>query len=188
MKSIKKQCPYCFNTVRCNSSGIPYDNECHFCKAQVKDQKGNVFLTENYNRSPLLRTHAVIDLQDAQKPVPELRKYHTLELMILLNYVRAERARIYSLWETFLKVKESSDIPGEFAKVLPQEIKKVQSDYFKWKSHMNVLENLLLERLGYIPERIDMEFIMNQLELMKSSSKDDPEIEKVLNSLTAIYC
>lgn len=109
-------------------------------------------------------------------------RYSTFELLSLLKYARAERINIYKLMNTFYNARKQQNI---------EEYKESEEysgkEYEKITRKMFVLENLIRQRLGYVPQRItdaylgkylaEMEKDKRQPMIIRQQRRDDIKIK-----------
>lgn len=100
------------------------------------------------------------------KTTPELMEYSTFELLHLLKYARSERADIYKLMDTFYKARTQLEI-----KDYKEEEEYSRKEYERITRKMFVVENLLRQRLGYVPSRITNDYLGQFLEDMKKGKQ-----------------
>jgi hypothetical protein len=95
-----------------------------------------------------------------------------VELLFLLRFARAERSSIYGQRQLFiLAIKEGV---GEFRKGEQYTFK----EYEYWTRKCFVIENLIRERLGYIPKKLTEAYIQNLADRMFDSAKKDMRIKE----------
>src|SRR5699024_5310127 len=90
--------------------------------------------------------------EEAYQTQPELSKYHTYDLLLLLSYLREQRSTAY---KTMQRVRKA-----------PNEVKTSRNDYDKLNEYgqefdreatarKNIIEQILIDRMGYYPKRVD---------------------------------
>lgn len=83
---------------------------------------------------------------------PELAQMHTYDLMRLLSYIRADRANMYKTMQIVRKA------PDEAKKSITgyEELKEDGINlYREATARQKVVEQLLIDRIGYYPQRVD---------------------------------
>lgn len=90
--------------------------------------------------------------EDSHLPQPELKRFHTLDLCLLMRFLRKERSDAYRLMQTVRKAPESVSVPAD-------SIAFAEQLYRESTARMKVIENILIDRLGYKPKRIDDKMI-----------------------------
>lgn len=127
-------CPYC--EVDSNQT-----EDCSFCGAD---------LTKNRPK----RRGELSEL-DANLPQPVLTTYHTLDLLVLLRFLRQERSKSYKRSHTLRKTVESLEID-----LGTDALKEAHKDYESLTRRQRVIENILIDRLGYLPRQITDKLII----------------------------
>jgi hypothetical protein len=156
-------CPYCGSKVE--SFGKKFS--CLFCELIV-DEKD---VQQNGKRKNFLPASQPA-YEDLQRSTPELMRMNIVELLFLLRFARAERSSIYGQRQLFiLAIKEGV---GEFRKGEQYTFK----EYEYWTRKCFVIENLIRERLGYIPKKLTEAYIQNLADRMFDSAKKDMRIKE----------
>ena len=151
-------CPYC-------GSKLEQIEEKYYCDFCVMTLTADL-VQRNHERISVRVRDYVLDVY-LDKTTPEIMRYSTFELLNLLKYARAERANIYKLMNTFYTAR----IEQKTNKFMEEE-KYSREEYVKMTRKMFVVENLLRERLGYVPSRITNDFLNQFLENMKTDKKN----------------
>lgn len=107
---------------------------CDFCKANLTSSRPKI----DDNLSEL----------DADRTQPELMKMHTFDLMRILSYIREKRSSWYRIMQNVRKA------PSE-AKIDDSDIEFATNEYKRLTAHQRVIEQLLIDRMGYYPQRVD---------------------------------
>lgn len=132
-----KTCPYCASEL-IKEEKLYY---CDFCF-----MKG-ITPAEDGERKSRYRSKFSIDHEDVNKTTPELMLYHTFDLLRLLKFLRDERRAYYHNIMTFRKAGLET---AEF-----KEIEKETGDqYERLTKKCWIVENLLKDRVGYIPSKV----------------------------------
>ncbi|WP_286181139.1 hypothetical protein [Bacillus sp. ISL-37] len=87
-------------------------------------------------------------LKQCELPFKELILFHTYDLLILLRLVREERTITYKLMRSVQKAPEGIVVDSDTLAFAEQE-------YRRYTARMRVLEGILIDRMGYKPERVD---------------------------------
>ncbi|MED4587643.1 hypothetical protein P9304_02755 [Priestia flexa] len=111
-------------------------------------------LKENGERLHIKKLTYEVDPSHLNKTTPELMVLSTIELLHLLTLARSERSQNYSLMNSSWKAQEVSE--DEMFKKLESAAGK---EYQKATKKVFVLENLVGQRLGYVPKRINRQFM-----------------------------
>lgn len=120
-------CPYC--KTENNSSQIC----CTFCKAVLTTPRRKVKHFVAFN---------------GFKTYSELNTYHTYDLLKLLKDVRKERSNAFQLLYSTLKLSNNIEIPADMKSLS-------EDDYKDFTAYMYLIEEILIDRIGYKPKRID---------------------------------
>lgn len=111
---------------------------CDFCKADLTLARPKI--------NPFL------DELDALRTQPELQQLHTYDLMRLLSHIRAERTFRYKYMQNVRKAPET-------AKMDVKDYDSLKdfwiSEYQELTARKNIIEQILIDRMGYFPKRID---------------------------------
>ncbi|MFC5714376.1 hypothetical protein ACFPU1_16645 [Thalassorhabdus alkalitolerans] len=133
---MKDTCPYC-------GSRLDQNFYCEFCVMTIPKEKVQ---TDHQREKVLVRDF--VFREDAEKTTPELKNMTSFELMMLLKLIRKERATAYKLMTHFYRARKTGN--PEY-----QDQEEDQgTDYQYWTKKMFVVENLLRERMVYIPQRL----------------------------------
>ena len=121
------QCSYC-KTENQNS-----EIRCTFCEAELTKQR------------PILKPFISFD---GFKTYKELNSFHTYDLLKLLKEVRKQRSDAFNSLRMALKLSNNIEVPSEFKNI-------TEDDYKRFTAYMNLIEEILIDRIGYKPKRID---------------------------------
>ncbi|AVI31032.1 hypothetical protein MF621_004211 (plasmid) [Bacillus velezensis] len=154
-----KTCPYCGSLVAKEEQAHYY--ECDFCMIQI-----NVTEEDGSRRTIPFRETA--DEEDIFKTTPELMTFHTYELLCLLKLIRQKRSLKYNE----LYKKAATDNTGS---------QESRGDYQFLTKKMNIVENLLLQRLGYIPDMLSDSFLTKYLDKIKNGKKTNQKMKIYTN-------
>ena len=128
---------------------------CSYCQTEQEQKKVCSFCGADLNKTrPKIRQ--TLSEDEAYRPQPILETYHTLDLMILLRFLREQRTDNYKLMQTVRKAPEAAQIPTD-------TIAFAEKQYREHTSRAKVIEQILIDRLGYKPKRID-DKLLNALE------------------------
>ncbi|GAB0171945.1 TFIIB-type zinc ribbon-containing protein [Lysinibacillus sp. CTST325] len=150
-------CPYCGSVLK--PEGEKY--YCDFCIMILPADR----VQRNHERVSVRVRDFALDVY-LDKTTPELMRYSTYELLSLLKYARAERTNIYKLMNTFYNARKQQGI---------EEYKESEEysgkEYEKITRKMFVLENLIRQRLGYVPHRITDVYLGKYLAAMEKDKR-----------------
>lgn len=77
-----------------------------------------------------------------------------MDLLLILKITREERSWVYTTLKNVLKAQGEVNVP--------QELKNdSEGDYVRFTAYVNQLQEILIDRLGYYPKRIDRKFLEN---------------------------
>ncbi|MDE8676564.1 hypothetical protein [Priestia aryabhattai] len=131
-------CSYCGTEV--------LEDSCSFCGA-----------TLNIKR-PKLKEFVV--LEDVEKPFNELVCFHTYDLLVLLRLVRKERTKAYDLMLTLKKAGKSPQVDQAM-------VNYSEEQYGLYTKRMKVIEGILIDRMGYKPQRVDDKLLAKLAERLR---------------------
>ncbi|WP_085520915.1 hypothetical protein [Tuberibacillus sp. Marseille-P3662] len=162
-----KTCCYCGSDVH------PYSKHyyCHFCEMIIDSSD----VQENGNRKDFLPKTQPSNI-DVEKSTPELMTYTTIELLFMLKIARKERSETYHNRHIFIQAMKSE--ASRF-----QDGERYTYDLYEyWTRKCFVLENLVRERIGYIPFKLTESYIQNLAARMEQSTKKRMTIKKGKNT------
>lgn len=122
---------------------------CSYCKTETEstdtcDSCGADLQSKRPKMDPYLDDSAVNYNQ------PQLRELHTYDLLRLLSHIRDERSKTYRTMQTVRKAPVGARSDGY------EEINEYgQQAYRELTAKKNVIEQILVDRMGYYPERVD---------------------------------
>lgn len=121
---------------------------CTYCKTENKESEIRCTFCEADLTFSRPKTMRFVELSDAYKPYPVLNSYHTFDLLQLLRLVRRSRTDAYNSLRITLKASNEMEVP--------EELKNASEDEYKRSTaYMNIIEQILIDRIGYKPQRID---------------------------------
>lgn len=147
-------CPYCA-TELAEQNGNAY---CDFCDISFGPKSEWGMWAKDGIRVPGKQMKEFITAEHAEKSVKELVKYHTYDLLVCLRLAREERTKAYDLLKTFNKAIDQGGV--EFTEDAAAQGKV----YEYWTKRCWVLENILMDRMGYFPERITDDMLLKMQE------------------------
>lgn len=102
--------------------------------------------------APLHQKHPerseMVYIEMCHLPFNKLAALHTYDLLVLLRLVRKERSQNYDLMRSAQKLSNSPSIDQEM-------LNYTEEQYKLYTKRMKVIEGILIDRMGYKPERID---------------------------------
>ncbi|MED1205608.1 hypothetical protein [Heyndrickxia acidicola] len=156
-----KTCPYCGSGVS-EKAGVAY---CGFCS-----MKGFQPVEEGQRQSRYEKKK-IIDHDDIKKSTPELMTYHTVDLLKLLKLLREERRAFFS--QLSMIKKGASQLP----EYKPLEV-QTGNDYENLTRKTWIVENILNDRIGYIPNKITDQLLLTISNRMENDRNRKPMIIK----------
>lgn len=121
---------------------------CSYCKTPNEEDETRCIFCQADLTSSRPTTMRFVELSDAYKTYDVLNSYHTFDLLQLLRLVRRSRTDAYNSLRITLKASNEMEVP--------QELKKATEDEYKRSTaYMNLIEEILIDRIGYKPQRID---------------------------------
>jgi hypothetical protein len=139
-----KTCPYC--GIELKEMITPTLYRCHFCEMAV-------IPSEEGKRDPKIIRRANLNMEDMYKAPGQLINYHTYDLLIILKSLREERRSAFEQLQLFKEVDDAA-----FAENYEDVTRRV------W-----AVENILNERLGYIPKMITNKIVGYFLDCVEQS-------------------
>lgn len=128
----------------CETEGL--EESCSFCGASLNIKR------------PKLKEFVV--LEDVEKPFKELSCFHTYDLLVLLRLVRKERTKAYDLMLTLKKAGKSPQIDQVM-------VNYSEEQYGLYTKRMKVVEGILIDRMGYKPQRVDDKLLAKLAERLR---------------------
>jgi hypothetical protein len=156
-----KTCPYCGSHIERMDHQYYY---CDFCCMNIDIR----IVKENCERLDVRFRDFVLAAQ-IDKTTPEIMTLSTFELLYLLKMIRKERNDMYHYMHVFRRAGEESNDFKEAEKESGQ-------DYMYFTKKAFVVENIIRTRLGYVPERITENYLVNYLQNIKNDKKTGPMI------------
>ncbi|MEN3781517.1 hypothetical protein [Priestia megaterium] len=144
----KCTCPYCGNEVE--APMMQGDKcYCNFCETFVTCSKGGK------RKSRFQIRH--VGLECMNMNLPELMELHTYDLLLALRTAREERRSYYGLMSSIKKAASQSQ---EFI----EPSVNAGDEYEKATGKVRQIENILLERVGYIPTQVTEHLLLKYIE------------------------
>ncbi|MDQ0862177.1 hypothetical protein [Bacillus sp. V2I10] len=156
MKKIT--CPYCGSDIKKMNEFQYY---CGFCDMRVNSNRA----MQNNERLKVRVREFVAD-HYIDKNTQELMTFSTYELLYLLKFVRKERREMYHHMKTFHRAGEQEDT-DRYKKIE----KETGRNYIYLSKKMFVVENIIRQRLGYVPVRITETYLVQYLENIKNDKR-----------------
>lgn len=138
-----------------------YQYYCEFCDMRVNSNR----VMQNSERVEVRVREFVADHYIHQN-TPELMNFSTYELLYLLKFIRKERRDMYHYLKTFQRAGEQEDT-DQFEEIE----KETGRNYIYLSKKMFVVENIIRQRLGYVPVRITEPYLVQYLENIKNDKR-----------------
>ncbi|PFX43720.1 hypothetical protein COL24_05510 [Bacillus toyonensis] len=166
-------CKYCGTEAKVNHAGVLEEANCNFCGGSLVDEDTGQpkLCTIKGDRFEFYKMMPNVFIEHVEQPVNVLKTYHTFDLYLLLKEVRSMRSTTFYGMRL---MNNASEVDDGF-KDLAQEHGK---DYEYWTRRKFVIENILLERQGYFPERITVKVLEFMADQIKKSMKQKMNISK----------
>jgi hypothetical protein len=126
-------------------------NQLHFCSyCKTENKAGEIRCTFceadlTISRPKIKR---FVDGSDAYQPYHVLNSYHTFDLLQLLRLIRRNRTDAYNSLRITLKASNEIEVPEELKNAS-------ENEYKRSTAYMNIIEEIIIDRIGYKPERVD---------------------------------
>lgn len=137
-------CSYCGTEVSVNNEKA----YCSFCCIELGPNSKYGMYSVDGKRLERFKQMSLVTSETAKLPIDELYKLNPMDLLLCLKEARKERGFIYNQLRTFNKFEDL----GDFAKEIGEE-------YEFWTRKCWTIENILINRFGYYPEKINSELI-----------------------------
>lgn len=121
---------------------------CSYCKTENKASEIHCTFCEADLTGSRSKIKRFVDVSDAYQPYPVLNSYHTFDLLQILRLVRRNRTDAYNSLRITLKASNEMEVPEELKNASEYEYKRSTA-------YMNLIEQILIDRIGYKPQRID---------------------------------
>lgn len=159
-----KTCRFCGTEViqRCQQQVFI----CKFCKMELEAAD----VMENGKRVPV-QVDSFVTLEMAYLSTQELMNRTTYELLQLLAMVRTENEE---LADAVRIAKTAYDMDASFHHLVQTVMKKQEF----WMKKVFVLENILRDRLGYIPKKINDRVLIQIRELIRVGNLKSMVLDK----------
>ncbi|MGH0883287.1 hypothetical protein [Bacillus paranthracis] len=165
-------CPYCATSIQVDKNGVVQEI-CEFCGGHMREQQtGMLQICQNGERFEFTKMQQHIFLEHINQNVGELKQYHTYDLYLLLKEVRDARSQTYYGLQLLNKASKTE-------KKLQVTANETGGEYEYYTRKAWVIENILLERQGFFPEKITARVLQYMEEQIQKSKKKTMKISKV---------
>ncbi|MGH0417770.1 hypothetical protein [Bacillus cereus] len=165
-------CPYCATSIQVDKNGVVQEI-CEFCGGHMREQQtGMLQICQNGERFEFTKMQQHIFLEHINQNVGELKQYHTYDLYLLLKEVRDARSQTYYGLQLLNKASKTE-------KKLQVTANETGGEYEYYTRKAWVIENILLERQGFFPDKITARVLQYMEEQIQKSRKKTMKISKV---------
>ncbi|MDM8365575.1 hypothetical protein ACQVTU_23640 [Bacillus cereus] len=174
-------CPYCATPIQVDKNGVVQEI-CEFCGGHMREQQTGVLqLCQNGERFEFTKMQQQLFLEHIHQSVEELKQYHTYDLYVLLKEVREARSQTYYGLQLLNKASKTES-------TLQATADETGGEYEYYTRKAWVIENILLERQGFFPEKITARVLQYMWEQIKKSKKKSMRISKVQRQYRGEAC
>lgn len=121
--------------------------QCPYCETEQEQKKICSFCEADLTKSRPEKKQ-ILSEEEAYQPQPMIKLYHTFDLLVMLQHLRKERSFYYKNMQILRKAPAEANITDEYNQL-------GQETYREYTARMKVIENILVDRLGYKPKRVD---------------------------------
>lgn len=122
---------------------------CTYCQTNQDNKKICSFCEADLTQTRPQKKQ-ILSQEEAYQTQPKLAKYHTYDLLLFLSDLRAERTDMYKTMQIVRKAPQKAKIDGY------EEVNQDgQRMYREITAQKNIIEQILIDRMGYYPKRID---------------------------------
>ena len=123
---------------------------CSYCKTETTSNETCDFCLADLTAARPEISHTF----DVTHPYtqPELLQLHTLDLLYVLRHLRADRTNMYKTMQIIRKAPQDAQESVEGYSELKNDGIRM---YQEVTARKNVIEEILIDRMGYFPKRID---------------------------------
>src|SRR5699024_2011304 len=155
-------------------------NTCGYCGSNLQDRYCSfceMELTNRYILEDGKRLDTSIDFfpekQDIFKNTKELLELETIELLCLLRHAREYRSEIYKLRILTHRAKEQG---GDMKDIEASSY----NDYEEATKKVRVIENIILDRVGYYPQKVTENLLAMYLDRIEQSQTKKMTMKKAV--------
>lgn len=149
-------CPYCASELNID---INKDAFCYFCEVELGPNSEFGMYTNDGKRIEKKKRVTFLAAETVKLPLKNLCELHPLDLIMCLKEARSERARVFSLMSIFNKADEDKSPDPKKLEEYRLLAEETGNEYEYWTRKCWTIENLLIDRIGYFPEKINKEFL-----------------------------
>jgi len=123
---------------------------CTYCQTKLNQNNKICSFCEADLNNPRPQKKEVLSKEEAYQTQPKLEKYHTYDLLLFLSDIRADRTDMYKTMQLVRKAPQ--EVKNKDYEEINQEGQKM---YRELTAQKNIIEQILIDRMGYYPKRID---------------------------------
>src|SRR5699024_10889246 len=125
--------------------------QCTYCKVKQENKKICSFCEADLTQERPKKKQT-LSQEEAYQTQPELSKYHTYDLLLLLSHLREQRSTAYKTMQSVriaqneIKIRHNNyDELNEYRKEHNNQVTTIK----------NIIQQILIDRMGYYIKRID---------------------------------
>lgn len=143
---------------------------CSYCKTENPDSNKICNFCEVDLTLERPKINPMLDERAANFKKHELEQLHTYDLLLVLRHLRAERTDYYRIMQAVrkapdeLKNNESYEDNNQYGQKLYRDL----------TARQNVVQELLIDRMGYYPQRVDnklLQALKQRIERLERKTK-----------------
>lgn len=161
-------CSYCASELTLQENNHTF---CDFCSIELgPTSEFGMYSVDGVRLEKLARLEYVTS-ETAKLSLQELNKLHPLDLVLCLKEARSERGQIYNLMRVFNKADKTVTSSDEELQQYQTMANETGGEYEYWTRKCWMIENLLTQRMGYFPDKVN-EMGVSTLEAKNQRSLD----------------
>lgn len=122
---------------------------CTYCQTEQEQKKICSFCGADLTQNRPKRKQTLTQ-EEAYQSQPILATYHTYDLLLLLSHLREERSISYKTMQSVRKAPQEAKINNY------EELNEYGQEFYREATaRKNIIEQILINRMGYYPKRID---------------------------------
>ena len=165
-------CSYCASELTLQENDHTF---CGFCNIELGATSEFGMYSIDGVRIEKTQRLEFVTSETARLSIHELNDLHPLDLILCLREARSERGQIYNLMRMFNKADETVTSNNEELKQYQDMADETGGEYEFWTRKCWMIENLLTQRIGYFPDKV------NEMAVAALESKNQRSLEKIMN-------
>lgn len=122
---------------------------CSYCQIDRQQEKICSFCGADLTQDRPKRKQ-ILSQEEAYQSQPVLTTYHTYDLLLLLRHLREQRSISYKTMQSVKKAPQEAKTDNY------EELNEYGQEFYREATaRKNVIEQILIDRMGYYPKRID---------------------------------